>query len=1189
MLVRVRTFTDVRPRLNLVLLVCAALVGSVLIRVAPPAASSTAPEVVRLAGADRFETSARIAAATFPDGAPVVLLASGRAHPDALAGGAASGGRGPLLLVEPDEIPEAVASELARLAPIDVLVLGGTDAVSDGVLESASQITGATARRIGGPDRFATAAAISRTFFERADVVYVATGADFADALAAGVVAGVAGAPVLLAEQGALPSATTEELERLDPDRIVVVGGPAALGAQVVQELGALAPTERIGGSDRYATAAALARSGFVDAGTVFVASGTSFADALGGTPAAIAEPGPLLLVGSGPVSLGRSTDAVVTELLDEVERLDAARIVVLGGPAAVSDELTQVLGTTVEAGDGGGGSGGSGGGSVPGVIELEEVAGTNSTRVLGVGDPGGLVRIEGGAFPIELVTGDDGSFAVAVPPKPGTPGPLTVSITSGGRSLVRELPAPAAAGPTTSTVSGRVISHPTGAPLVGATVSHGDASTTTGADGEFSLDGVPAGEVVVTVAAPGHLTTIDLATVSEGGAGDAGDIRIQELAPGREVGPDGGIISGDGWELSVPPGALDSTVAIQVTELFPLGTKDAFFGLPLYDVSPSGLVFTEPVTLRLDNVWGLPAGTALVGLDPDTLEQRPLDAVVTDDTVTVTMDRFLGEEIRAEEEDPSPGPTNKFGGNARFCTPFDSQARASYAYVWTVDMSALFFSTAGAFADDEALKMYNRYLRPRVPTASRTASVPPDDFGDDGESTTASGVFVTQVRAALNDPTASVPGALPELKEPGQPPRVTRMEDFHPVEGHFRDKAETEPYYLAFREAKTTAGILAGGLSGAQPMTPAGVVDVPDDRQFRGQLEWEITALGSRGAIERATATVSGVELDVADAVDFCPGGAGEGAEEYLTVPMSRLEVTPYDFPGTSTDGDFWAAPILFDVTGIAFDQHDGTVLDVTKRYDNDVDGDGVPDRQPYYGADFDLDNCPDDANPNQVDSDDDGDGDACDPIECEEGDDICELPRVTSEYLTIVTSGSFGNPGSTGTVNLNPTVPACHEWPFRSNWSPAPCYVAVSFGTTSSQCIYKDPDTDIYHEIRCSDMYSEHPGWISPPVSLESDTYVRGGTPPTPSCGASGNFQTFIYGGWGTDPNDIWSARGPSALECRITWNADRPDNLLGPTWIRVSGSVRGPLTPDGGFSDFSGLASSWIRVDGDLAPEE
>lgn len=70
--------------------------------------------------------------------------------------------------------------------------------------------------------------------------------------------------------------------------------GIGAVHGAAASALGAIAPTQRIGGSDRYATAAAVSKATFANASTVYIASGLGFADALSGGPAAAKEGGPI-------------------------------------------------------------------------------------------------------------------------------------------------------------------------------------------------------------------------------------------------------------------------------------------------------------------------------------------------------------------------------------------------------------------------------------------------------------------------------------------------------------------------------------------------------------------------------------------------------------------------------------------------------------------------------------------------------------------------------------------------------------------------------------------------------------------------------------------------------------------------------------------------------------------------------
>ncbi|MDY7542445.1 ExeM/NucH family extracellular endonuclease [Cryobacterium sp. 5B3] len=113
-----------------------------MVRVALTVTALT-PPVTRLAGADRFETSAAVSAASFAPGVPVVYIASGGAFPDALSGAAAAAKDGaPVLLVRTDGIPAAVQAELTRLHPARIVVLGNTDVVGAAIADQLAGFIG---------------------------------------------------------------------------------------------------------------------------------------------------------------------------------------------------------------------------------------------------------------------------------------------------------------------------------------------------------------------------------------------------------------------------------------------------------------------------------------------------------------------------------------------------------------------------------------------------------------------------------------------------------------------------------------------------------------------------------------------------------------------------------------------------------------------------------------------------------------------------------------------------------------------------------------------------------------------------------------------------------------------------------------------------------------------------------------
>ena len=190
---------------------------------------SYAPMVTRLSGADRYETAAQIAVDTFAPGVDVAYVATGWNFPDALAAGpAAAALGGPILLVKGGIMPPATAAALQQLNPDRIVIAGGTAVVPPNI---ETQLAGyAPVTREAGANRYATAAAISKAHFPSGvPLVYIATGTNFPEALAAGPAASTAGGPVLLVKGNSLPPETVAELQRLDPARIVIAGGAATV------------------------------------------------------------------------------------------------------------------------------------------------------------------------------------------------------------------------------------------------------------------------------------------------------------------------------------------------------------------------------------------------------------------------------------------------------------------------------------------------------------------------------------------------------------------------------------------------------------------------------------------------------------------------------------------------------------------------------------------------------------------------------------------------------------------------------------------------------------------------------------------------------------------------------------------------------------------------------------------------
>lgn len=223
---------------------------------------------------------------------------------------------------------------------LGVLTYSGPDAVRTYVHVTTGEASIPAAERLAGQDRYETAVAASQQGYpDGADVVYVASGVNYPDGLSAGPAAAVEGGPLLLTDPAASPDVVLEELERLAPSRIVIVGGESAVSSAVEIELDALADTvDRIAGVDRYDTSRLIAEYAFGEgAGTAFLATGSAFPDALTAGAAGGAIGAPVLLVQGEQSSLDDATTATL-------DALGVTRTLVAGGSAAVSDGIYRDL-----------------------------------------------------------------------------------------------------------------------------------------------------------------------------------------------------------------------------------------------------------------------------------------------------------------------------------------------------------------------------------------------------------------------------------------------------------------------------------------------------------------------------------------------------------------------------------------------------------------------------------------------------------------------------------------------------------------------------------------------------------------------------------------------------------------------------------------------------------------------------
>ncbi|GAA2033512.1 hypothetical protein GCM10009819_16990 [Agromyces tropicus] len=205
-------------------------------------AGFAAGDVSRIDAEGPFALAAAVSASRWQAGVDVAYLVDVSDRPSALAASAlAAASDAPILAVADDAVPSATAVELERLAPAGLVVVGDAATVTDAVLDELAGSTDGAVTRIAGPGRFGTTAAVSSTGWPSgAGTVFVVNGSDTASATAAAALAGASGSPLLTVKRSSITSDISDELRRLDPNRVVVLGDANAIDGSVLAELAAL-------------------------------------------------------------------------------------------------------------------------------------------------------------------------------------------------------------------------------------------------------------------------------------------------------------------------------------------------------------------------------------------------------------------------------------------------------------------------------------------------------------------------------------------------------------------------------------------------------------------------------------------------------------------------------------------------------------------------------------------------------------------------------------------------------------------------------------------------------------------------------------------------------------------------------------------------------------------------------------
>ncbi len=369
------------------LLVSALSLGVLFATAEQAAAANSADELVNTSGArpfggiDRYHTAAALAEQLVasrsgsPDFVDTVIVAGGgRGAPDAsVASGLAGARNAAVLLTEPDRLHPLVKRFIERNLIDYVIVLGGTQAVSNAVVDELTQISHLreqNIKRIAGSTRITTSTAVASALGEPGEycdsgmVSAILVGAEsLADAAVVASLAYKAKLPILFAHQNSLMPEVSQYLAAAEIEHLVVMGSTAELSEEVVvaAQAAALSSAVRIDGDDPSTRSVTLARAlqqcatfevsdrafalvdsrNPIDAAAAGPPLGAAFGSAVVGSPELSGSLVPILLVDD-------TLPSSVSLLLEEIPRQDSsenfvtAQLIAIGGAERLATEVME-------------------------------------------------------------------------------------------------------------------------------------------------------------------------------------------------------------------------------------------------------------------------------------------------------------------------------------------------------------------------------------------------------------------------------------------------------------------------------------------------------------------------------------------------------------------------------------------------------------------------------------------------------------------------------------------------------------------------------------------------------------------------------------------------------------------------------------------------------------------------------
>ena len=347
----------------------------------------TSAPITELTGSDRYETAVKISKEGWKNGSDKVVIINGDVSIDGIISTPlATTYNAPILLVEKNNVPNSVKSELKRLNPRDVIIIGDENAISKTTANQIKSTVNASQTRLNGSNRYETSLLIAKEIDKNHDVekIYItnANGGEV-DALTIAAKAGQDKQPIILTDKDSITDNTYKWLKSEDLQNAYFIGGPQMISTNVINKVNDITKdnvtNNRVYGADRHETNANVIKKFYTDdeLEAVLVAKSDVLVDALAAGPLAANLKSPILITPKTYVSAYHK---------DNLEAKSANKVYKIGGGltskvmSSIASSLSKHNTTPTEPGNSGGktvmidpGHGGSApGNSSGGMIEKD-------------------------------------------------------------------------------------------------------------------------------------------------------------------------------------------------------------------------------------------------------------------------------------------------------------------------------------------------------------------------------------------------------------------------------------------------------------------------------------------------------------------------------------------------------------------------------------------------------------------------------------------------------------------------------------------------------------------------------------------------------------------------------------------------------------------------------------------------